>query len=192
MVGLSKVKDIYLIRQRRITQQQTCISSHEFITRSASASTDCIISHRDVHIPLISNSIYILAVFLLLLLFFILIQRWWYALSYLSVFLLVVFRFSFFLFFVLFDLSNIRWTKTVKKPLEEPAVIYTQQQQQKALYLRESRWRSSIYIHIMCLFSECSFLSLSNLDWSHWGSWDLLDMRQLLDSVYCAHHYIDI
>ena len=47
-----------------------------------------------MYIPLISNSI-----FFLFLLFFILIQRWWYALSsYLSVFLLVVFRFSFFFF----------------------------------------------------------------------------------------------
>lgn len=160
MVGLSKVKDIYLIRQRRITQQQTCIRSHEFITRSASASTDCIISHRDVYPFNIQQYIYTSSFFHLLL-FFILIQRWWYALSYLSVFLLVVFRFSFF-FFVLFDLSNIRWTKTVKKASGRTGCnIHTQQQQQqKALYLRESRWRSSIYIYILCVCSVSALFCL--------------------------------
>lgn len=80
---------------------------------------------------------------------------------------LLIFLFSLVLFSPSIELEK-RYSRAGQQSTR-PSQIYTScakkqstttTQHQKALYLRESM---EIYIHIMCLFRECSFLSLSSL-----------------------------
>lgn len=145
MLRLFQSKD--LIRQRH-QRAQTCISSHEFIT-FPSADSPAGISLTHTHIILYTHVIF-------------------------SFFLsfsgdddaLLIFLFSLVLFSPSIELEK-RYSRAGQQSTR-PSQIYTScakkqsttTQHQKALYLRESM---EIYIHIMCLFRECSFLSLSSL-----------------------------